>query len=105
MVFFFGVSLFADRLTVQTMGCKSISSFQELSDEVKSDILELQKYANEHGCIILSPSDAVEVTTSDPDASATLFLQVLLKRTGESYFVPRSAVMLERPGEKNRLTF
>lgn len=96
--------LVADRLTVQTMGCPEVQTFEKLDDTVRADGLKLQHFANENGCVILSPSDGVRVIYK-PASSSPAYLHIELKRSGAHYFVPARAVLIEQPGEKNRFSF
>lgn len=95
----------ADRLAVQSVGCKEVSTFEKLTDAIVSDPVLLQQFAGNNGCAVLSPADKLQVVTQDPNTSSGRFFQIVLERTGENFFVPRKAVIIEQPGSKNRFTF
>lgn len=102
-----GLYLFvhADRLAVQTMGCEKSAVFEMMDDGVRTDAQRLQMFANRHGCVILSTTDKIQVITPNPASSAGHYFQVLLERSGQNLHVPKKAVILEQPGNKNRFTF
>lgn len=95
----------ADKIAVQTIACKDEKSLTEMPKEVLKDELKLIQYATKHQCVILSENDRIQVAGTDSAASKKAFIPILLERTGEHYFVPRSAVIIEQPGQKNRFTF
>jgi hypothetical protein len=95
----------ADRLMVQTLACKTTSAFEKLDDKIFSDTLALQRFANEHGCVILSPSDNIEVLAEEGIDGQSRFVTIIVKGTGEQYKVFRRTVQIEQPGRKNRFSF
>lgn len=99
------VSVFADKITVQTIACKSEKVFSELPTEVLKDEIQMINFAAKHQCVVLSESDRIQVVQKDPDSSELPYLRIVLQRTGEHYFVPRRSVTIEQPGQQNRFTF
>lgn len=94
----------ADKIAVQTIGCKSERTFESLDDKLLGDSIALQQFANKHGCVVLSSVDKIEVVANATE-SQSLYVQVIVNNTQERYIVPRRAVMIEQPGTKNRFSF
>lgn len=92
----------ADKIIVQTMGCPSVSTFALVDENARSDIIKMQHFANTHGCVILSPSDKIQVL--NPNA-ANPFATIVVQRTQARYRVPRKNVQVEQPGQKNHFSF
>ncbi len=99
------IPLSADKVAVQTLACQTKTMLLKLPEEIKTDYVKLSRYAARHDCVILSESDRIQVTDTDPLGSESLFLRIVIERNGGEYFVPRRAVLIERPGQKNRFRF
>lgn len=94
-----------DKLAVQTLACKSGSVFEQLNEATKSDYIKLQDFANRHNCVILSPSDKIQVVAADGDDSDSRFVTIVVRESGERYVVLRRNVQIEQPGQKNQFSF
>lgn len=97
--------LFADKIAVETLACKTSEALQQLPYDVKTDYTKLSRYAGTHDCIVLSESDKVVVVDTGATGSESVFLHILVERNGGTYYVPRRAVLIEQPGHRNRFSF
>lgn len=105
MILLLALPLYADKIVVQTLACKEQSMLMQLPEEAKTDYAKLSRYAGIHDCVVLSESDRIQVIDADPLESKSVFLHIVIERNGGEYFVPRYAVLIEQPGQKNRFSF
>ena len=95
----------ADKITMQTLACKQLKDMHALPKESMTDYTALNRYVQTHDCIVVSESDDVQVVRENGTSLKGLFYRIVVARTGERYYVQKSAVQLEQPGKKNTFSF
>ena len=97
-------SLEADLIKVKTLACKTLDALQKAPVD-KDDYLNLNMYAIAHDCVILSRDAKVQVLGYDPRNSQDMFVQIVEKKTGYTFFMLKSKVQIEQGGKKANYRF
>ncbi len=98
-------TLAADRISVTTMACPSPEVFSRITDEIRSDYVKMNRFAQKNGCLVFDRNDRVQVVERVGGEELSPLVLIVDSRTGERYYVQRSAVIVEQPGRLNRLKF
>lgn len=99
-----GSLLFADKVMVETIACPELSIIKN-SAQYSDDIMALNQYAIANDCKFSSSVDAIEAIDYDPATDKTLFIKILVKRSGDILYAKRHHLLIEQPGKKNNFRF
>jgi len=94
----------ADKVLVKSFACKTMDALQKAPVD-EDDYLNLNMYAIAHDCIILSKNSQIQVLGYDPRNSQDIYVQIVDKRTGFSFYVRKSKIQIEQGGKKASYRF
>ena len=95
----------ADRIKTKTLACPSIDKLQKAPVADESEGLDLEMYVIANGCAILSPENRVEALGYDPRNSKEIYIKVVDKNDGNTYYMLRSQIYVEQGGKKAFIRF
>jgi len=100
----FASFLNADKVLVKSFACKTMDALKKAPVD-EDDYLNLNMYAIAHDCVLLSRNSQVQALGYDPRNSQDIYIQILDKRTGLTYFILKSKIQIEQGGKKARYRF
>jgi len=99
------ISLNADKIVRETLGCPTISLLQKAPTAAADDVLGLNMYAIAHDCVVINRRDSVEAQGYDPRNSKEIFQQIIYHKTGVYLYIERAAIYVEQDGKKGVVRF
>ena len=105
LIIVFLTLLNADRINKKTIACPSVDLLQKTPLFGASEPLAVTMYAIANECVILSKYDLVETIGYDPRSSKEIFQNILYKKENKNLYVPRSSIIIEKSGKKNKIRF
>lgn len=95
----------ADQIRMKSLACPEVEVYDKIPPEALKDDLQLSLFAVANDCRVLSPGDAVKAIGHDPRNEKSLFVQIIVKKSGERLYMRRSKLLVEQPGKKNQVRF
>jgi len=99
------ISLNADKMKEETLGCPSVMLLQKAPHGTKDDYVSLNMYAISNGCVILSPRDSVEAIEYDSSNSEEIYQKIVYKKTDTILYIPRSTIQVEQAAKEATFRF
>ncbi len=96
--------LSADKVLVRTLACKTMDALKKAPMD-EEDPLKLNMYAIADECIILSRDSQIQVLGYDARNTKKMYVQIVDKRTGYSFYVLKSKIQIEQGGEEANYRF